>query len=226
MHTHAGSFGGLHLEISPWWGWSVLCASFVVLTLKAVVRHIGVVHARDPGFHIKCGIQDCIRTYKNYFKKHVYRHHIDQFNPVHPDPCHISTEEGSIPLEMSCGDDTGFNFNSDDSEAGYDHTEQAALFVLKAKHVHKISQLALNDLLFDVSATISDRVQFVKCLGSISTSSNRESISWAYYSLSSTQTSWKFWIAGINLICLKTWAEGYYKINVTCIYRNLLRRWS
>ena len=142
-----------------------LCASFAAPTLKAVIRHIGVVHARDPGFHIKCGIQGCIRTYKNYssFKKHVYRHHRDQLNPVHPDPCHISTDEGSAPPEMSCGDDTGFDFlNSDDSEAGYDHTEQAALFVLKAKHVHKISQSALNDLLLDVSAMISDRVQFVK----------------------------------------------------------------
>lgn len=142
-----------------------LCASFAAPTLKAVIRHIGVVHARDPNFHVKCGIQGCIRTYKNYssFKKHVYRHHRDQLDPVHPDSSETSIQERSTPPEISCGDDDGLDLlNPDNSDAGYDHTEQAALFVLKAKHIHKISQSALNDLLFDVSTMISDRVQYVE----------------------------------------------------------------
>ena len=138
-----------------------LCASFAARTLKAVIRHIGVVHARDPNFHVVCGIQGCIRTYKNYlsFKKHVYRHHREQIDPVHIESEDSSTQEMSIPPEIPYEDDGPDFLNH---SAGYDHTEQAALFVLKAKHIHKISQSALNDLLFDVSTMISDRAQYVE----------------------------------------------------------------
>ena len=141
-----------------------LCASFAEPTLKAVIRHIGVVHARDTNFHVKCGIQGCVRTYKNYsFKKHVYRHHRHLLDPARLDSSEASTQENSSPPETSFGDDNGLDFlNPDNSDSGYDHTEQAALFVLKAKHVHKISQSALNDLLVDVSTMISDRVQYVE----------------------------------------------------------------
>lgn len=119
-----------------------------------------MVHARDPNFHVNCGIEGCIRTYKNFasFKKHVYRHHREQIDPAQLD---TRTEDGSTqqPPEMLHEDDGPDFLNRD---AGYDHSEQAALFVLKAKHVHKISQSALDDLLFDVSTMISDRVHYVE----------------------------------------------------------------
>lgn len=90
--------------------------------------------------------------------KHVYRHHREQLNPVLRDTS--STQERSTPSEISCGDDDGLDFlDPDNSDTGYDHTEQVALFVLKAEHVHKISQSALNDLL---STMISDRIHYVE----------------------------------------------------------------
>ena len=60
-----------------------LCSSFVATTLKAVIRHIGAVHAHDPSFYVQCGIQSCVQTYTKFcsFKKHIYRHHKEQLNP-------------------------------------------------------------------------------------------------------------------------------------------------
>lgn len=142
-----------------------ICASFAGRNLKAVIRHIGAVHARDPDFHVVCGIQGCVRTYKNYssFKKHMYRHHKDQLDPVHPDSREPSATEASMQSEMTRAEDEGQDlWSPNNSDAGYDHTEQAALFVLKAKHVHNISQSALNNLLFDVSTMISDRVRYIE----------------------------------------------------------------
>ena len=135
-----------------------LCTSFAARTLKAVIRHIGVVHARDPNFHVVCGIQGCIRTYKNYsFKKHVYCHHREQIDPVHPYWEDTSTQQMSTPPEMPCKDDGPDILNRD---AGYDYTEQAALFVLKAKHVHKfLNPLWMIYYNFDVSTMISDYVK-------------------------------------------------------------------
>ena len=141
-----------------------LCSSFAARSLKAVIRHIGVVHARDSNFHVICGIQGCIRTYNNFtsFKKHAYRHHRELLDPPCPEAREISTIEDELPQESLEADEDGLDFLDPENASGYDHTEQAALFILKAKHVHKISQAALNDLLFDVSTMISDRVKYVE----------------------------------------------------------------
>ena len=124
-------------------------------SLKAVIRHIGI---------MKCGIQGCVRTYKNYtsFKKHVYRHHKEQLDPVDPESIKDSALDLTMPPDSLCEDDGVNIFGPDSSDAGYDYTEQAALFILKAKHVHKVSQAALNELLSDVSMMISDRVHYVE----------------------------------------------------------------
>ncbi len=137
-----------------------LCSSFAASTLKAVVRHIGAVHARNSNFHVLCGIQGCVRTYAKFhsFKKHVYRHHREHLNSSNPQNTGAS---GSISTQ---DDEDELGFLNPDSLAttGYDYTEQAALFLLKARHVHKISQLSLDDLLADISSMIADRVQYIQ----------------------------------------------------------------
>ena len=63
-------------------------------------------------------------------------------------------------MESICGDvDDGVDYLN---PGCYDRTEQAALFVLKARHIHKISQTAMNDLLSDVSEMIEDRVKYLE----------------------------------------------------------------
>ena len=63
-----------------------LCQSFKGTTFAAVVRHIGSVHAHEPGFSISCGIKDfprrSTRPYNNLasYKKHLYWHHPDVLN--------------------------------------------------------------------------------------------------------------------------------------------------
>lgn len=154
-------------EVNCW-----LCSSFAASSLKAIVRHIGAVHARDSNFYVQCGIQGCVRTYRKFysFKKHVYRHHKVQLNSSIPQQ---NTEtSGNSATSRS----TLIAFPDDEDELDflntcslgipslitYDYTEQAALFVLKAKHIHKISQSSMDDLLADISSMIADRVHYIQ----------------------------------------------------------------
>ena len=52
----------------------VICNHFCGATsMTGVLKHIGLVHAHEPNFHVSCGIKGCPRTYKNYysFRKHL-----------------------------------------------------------------------------------------------------------------------------------------------------------
>ena len=57
----------------------VICNHFCATSMTGVLKHIGLVHAHEPNFHVSCGIQGCPRTYKNYysFRKHPLQPGVD-----------------------------------------------------------------------------------------------------------------------------------------------------
>ena len=60
-----------------------LCATCLP-SLPSYVSHLRLVHATDPNFSIKCGINNCLSNFKSFggFNSHVYRHHRDALNLV------------------------------------------------------------------------------------------------------------------------------------------------
>ena len=143
-----------------------MCHHFTAPNMGAVLRHIGSVHSHQAGFQVQCGIQGCPRTYKNYhsFRKHLRRKHSEAVGFETPSELHVAQSDtnadiwfGGMPV-----DTTEMIQNQ--------HRASTALFVLKNREVHKISQVALNDLLYDVSMivaetvdTLASRVSFVLC---------------------------------------------------------------
>lgn len=126
-----------------------ICHSFAAPSLKAIIRHIGSVHSNDPNFNVCCGIQGCSRRYKNYhsFRRHFYRKHhnstVTRNNTTYSND--LSTEDEDENASSGIHDDLH------EAILNPNINKQRALFVLKTKEVHKVSQTALNGLLGDVT---------------------------------------------------------------------------
>lgn len=143
-----------------------LCRSFAATTYKGVLRHLGTVHAHEARFHVQCDFPGCPRTYTNYhsYKTHLYRKH-REFLLGHTPP---NTESDDSIIEVDTGAD-----NSGDSCSVQQVTlpaisrtnvskREAALFTLKAKHVHKISQMSLDGVLCDFTTMLELTVRHLE----------------------------------------------------------------
>lgn len=60
-----------------------LCATRLP-SLVSYISHLRLVHATDPNFRVKCGINNCLSNFKSFggFNSHVYRHHRDALGLV------------------------------------------------------------------------------------------------------------------------------------------------
>ena len=213
-----------------------ICYKFASPNLKGVVRHMATVHAHDPNFFIRCGIQGCPRNYSNFFsfKKHLYRKHRDYLelcsptNDDAPDLGNMNEDEMDGFLSM--------NVNHHEADTN-SHKKQMALFLLKTKEIRKVSQIALDGIVDDVTSIIHLTVDKLKCEvdntlkssginGGISTFSslgdvfNNTDIRDPFNGLSSKYLQDKFYKDHFNLLVS----------SVTCIFiklytldRNLLR---
>lgn len=116
---------------------------------------MAAVHAHDPTFHTICGIEECPRTYTNFFsfKRHLYCKHrgVLDLMPVSPDVIMTVSddiEDGSSSCEVNATE--------------IDEKKESALFIMKAKTVHKVSQSALSGLLDDFSSMLERKIGFIQ----------------------------------------------------------------
>ena len=126
--------------------------------MNAVLRHIGAIHAHEPGFHVVCGIKGCPRTYTNYYsyRKHLRRKH-------HSD---LDLPSNSMMIIDELPQDSGTLSDANTYETGgeelpFDNKSlkrSAVLFTLKSKEVRNISQLAMNDLIDDFSMIVQQTI--------------------------------------------------------------------
>ena len=146
-----------------------LCQSFKGTTFAAVVRHIGSVHAHEPGSSISCGIKDCprrsTRPYDNFasYKKHLYRHHPDVLNhtiqPLVADSDGVQDADPELHQIYPCDDISDppvLDVN------GLQEREQlkrsAALFILKTAETRKLTLTAVSGILDDVQELVERAV--------------------------------------------------------------------
>lgn len=152
-----------------------ICNSFVGQTFSATLRHMGS-HHFDPGLLIQCGINSCTEQYKNFgsFRSHVYRKHREvlvsvdggdsTFAPI--ENLGMSGVEYQMNSEAdgtdSDGDElqTSIQFNDDPERL-------AALFLLKTREEHKVTQTALNGVVRDFQGIwkdVMERLQVKECI--------------------------------------------------------------
>ena len=170
-------------------GWECpLCSHFAAPTLKTVVRHIGAVHSHDPAFHVRCGVEDCPRTYRNYhtYKKHMYTKHRSLLNlsvtetareedissqlvsntsqsaeEIIMDDVTSFSEPNVSELEAGCSEHEASEHNSS-HQMITDKRKASALFLLKAKEVNKISQSGLNAIIQDFTTLLDQKINSLK----------------------------------------------------------------
>lgn len=137
-----------------------LCSSFAAKSLKGVIRHLGLVHAHDAGFYVRCEIQGCPRTYNKFYsyKKHnMYSKHRDILIE-NADAAQLQNVlHGEADGAESDGDISGMD-TTDSTAGNVSSSREAALFVLKARHVHKVAQSSISELLLDFTTLLEGSV--------------------------------------------------------------------
>ena len=146
-----------------------ICYRFAAPSLKGIVKHMGNVHSFDPNFRVCCGIDSCSRTYTNFhsFKKHLYRKHRFELDCSEVNVSSSSAQKNNVHLynnEDVCttnGDaEDGTNSSSSAPSTFITMNDSlkrsTALFTLKAKEVHKVSQKALDGLMEDFTLLIRE----------------------------------------------------------------------
>ena len=143
-------------------------------SLASYISHLRLVHATDPNFSIKCGINHCSSDFKSFggFNSHVYRHHRDTLGLVKsdqelPDPGNGSVANDShsntIDLPLSPHGSSSFQVESDNQFPepqpmvydiwhllGISQEQQkrtAASFLLKLREVCRVSEKSIGDII-------------------------------------------------------------------------------
>ena len=139
-----------------------ICHSFASLDYASVVRHIGSVHAWEPRFKVTCGIDGCIRTYTSYRR---YRAHIVNKHSEHISDERVNTEETFLDHEThSIEEMDSVCFDDPVTEISAERPKlyNKALFLLKLKEERRLSQLAVNGLIGDISTLLEEEISSLK----------------------------------------------------------------
>ena len=136
-------------------------------------------HRFDPNLSIKCGVNSCTEKYTNYesFRSHVYRKHKELV--YHTDATDTSESRGtedsteiSVADDHSLGDDQ-FSDDDDDDDNCRDQItngsctdaelrHSAAMFLLRMHEEHKVTQSALNGIVYGVQELWNDAIETLK----------------------------------------------------------------
>lgn len=145
-----------------------LCDHFSATTIGGILRHVGAVHAHEPHFHLVCGINGCPRTYKNFhsFRKHLRRRHAQTLDTTESAASEVTSNGGSHQLEVEGFDSDWAPSSCSPTELPVDREESfkrsTAMFILKTKEVNGVSQVALNELIEDVTMLVQRTVDSIK----------------------------------------------------------------
>lgn len=159
----------------------------VKLNVCDYIKHIRLFHACQPNFKFMCGIDGCLRSYSNVgtFKNHVSAVHCDTSPSATCTPC--DSDSVSLPDEPhSSSSDTvnvlGDTFNdsdTSDSDHNEEHTSEedrtcfpncsrdtlqksAALFLLGLKEKHKLTQVAVQEIVEGVTILTQQQISILR----------------------------------------------------------------
>ncbi len=134
---------------------------FAGQSFSTVLRHMGN-HRYDPGLSIRCGINSCTETYKNFesFRSHVNRKHREALaRTSHAQTVNADgdAQEHSDSDEHLAQDESDVEW--DDQESNEEQKRLAALFLLKTREERKVTQTALNGIVQDFRGMWRDSME-------------------------------------------------------------------
>ena len=110
------------------------------LNLTELIKHIQLFHSHDPSFAITCGLDGCMRSFRNFrvFRNHVYSFHRHNTstnpNTNDADECEINCDDEDMA-------DIAEKVKNDTSKK--DLQVASALFLMCLKEKYKLTQVAL-----------------------------------------------------------------------------------
>ena len=125
-----------------------LCATCLP-SLASYISHLRLVHATDPSFNIKCGINHCSSTFKSFggFNSHLYRHHRDALGLIQSDEEVLDPDDGTANDSYSNIADVpllspheSFDYSCFQVESDNQSTEPQSMMVYDIWHLLGISQ--------------------------------------------------------------------------------------
>lgn len=140
-----------------------VCNKFAGQSFSTVLRHMGT-HRYDPGLSIKCGINSCTETYKNFesFRSHIYRKHREAVVNITTN-CITNTSQNQEDGQTEEGrrqTDNGSEGDEQETSMGKnDQQRLAALFLLKTREERKLTQVALNGIVQDFHGVWRDAME-------------------------------------------------------------------
>ena len=141
-----------------------ICGNCRLPTLQLMLQHISRVHASSPSFSITCGIDGCLRTYKNNgsYQKHVKKMHSHYFTIV-AEPSNTTYVDISEPddypeyLDHECE-----SMPSDSSASELERKQQKAKWILKIREANMLTQTCTENLLTDITDICTNIVEDLK----------------------------------------------------------------
>lgn len=127
----------------------------------AVVRHIGSVHSWEPRFTVTCGIEGCMRKYTSYrcFREHIFKKHSDDI-PMFLDDSNTMEEASNVYDHNNEATTTDFAVDVPVSERPKLYNK--AMFLLKLKQERRLSQMAIDGLISDITTLLEEELSSLK----------------------------------------------------------------
>ena len=139
-----------------------ICKHFAAANYLLVLRHIGVVHSHEANFSLTCGVNGCIRNFRNYysFGKHLRRLHPGVFSIPTTEPTTVTSasqveviideSDNNIDEEEVSGDHSTISIENPGvicESVMLFHMKMKKLFLLKTKEMLCISWKATNEMM-------------------------------------------------------------------------------
>ena len=141
-----------------------ICGNCRLPTLQLMLQHVSRVHASSPSFSVTCGLDGCLRTYKNNgsYQKHVKKMHLRYFDIVAESDSATAvdiSELNNYPQDIS---DNSEPIPSDTSTAEIQRKQQIAKWILKIRETNMLTQTCTENLLSDITDICTNIVEDLK----------------------------------------------------------------
>ena len=144
-----------------------ICGNCRLPSLQLLLQHISRVHASSPSFSITCGLDGCLRTYKNNgsYQKHVKKMHSRYFNIAGESGCVTSADSSELDdfPEYSYDDYEPITGDMTTSELPeLQRKQQKAKWILKIRETNMLTQTCTENLLSDITDICTNIVEDLK----------------------------------------------------------------
>ena len=137
--------------------------SHLNLSLTDFLKHVKLLHSHQPGFNITCGINGCIRSFKNFrtFQDHVSAFHRGPGIEDGDNRVVDNGEDGDGEVDRDC-EDSVFQSSPEPQSVTAQLQRSSALFLLGLKEKHKLTQVALQGLIEGTTALVQCRQDILR----------------------------------------------------------------